>query len=117
MLSLLWGNLIQMLTLLVILKIFAGTRPEIARIYNCNVWLVMIFAALNVAMFFYAVFGGNRLGGCSKDFPNSLGGLGLKLLLVLFDAVLFVWQCFDWGLRGTDDEIKSETAQQTKIFK
>lgn len=117
MLSLLWGNLLQMLTLLTITKIFAGTRPEIARIFNFSVWFVAIFAALNLGVFFYSLFGGTRLAGCSKDIPNSLGGLLLKLLLVLFDTVLFFWQCFDWGLRHTDDETESETSKQTQVFK
>ena len=107
----------QMFTFVVILRIFAESRPEISRIYNCNKWLVLILTIANLALFFYAVFGGSRIGGCQLEFPNSLGGLGLKMLLIVFDTVIFVWHCFDWGLKHIEDETDQETAKATENFK
>ena len=49
------------------------------------------------------IFGRRKFGLCKKNFPNSLGGLALKGLLLLFDISIFVWRCFNWGVKQPDE--------------
>lgn len=114
--GLIWNNILQMIVFIVILKIFSAKLPEVEKSYKVAKWLVLAFSLLNLAVFFISIFGKRKFGYCKKDFPNSLGGLALKGLLLLFDVAIFVWRCCNWGIKdGSENEeaINSEL----KLFK
>lgn len=114
--GLIWNNILQMVVFLVLLKIFSAGVPDVRKSYNVAKWLVLVFSLLNLAILFISIFGKRKFGYCKKDFPNSLGGLALKALLLLFDVAIFVWRCCNWGIK--DGEQNEDAVNgQLKLFK
>lgn len=66
--------------------------------FKLNAIAVFLLAAANVFVFLYSVLQENKLGLCKEDYPNSLGGLAIKALKVVFDALVFLNYCLGWGL-------------------
>lgn len=97
-----------MFTFVVLLKIFSHNFSSATTTYNVCKWLTLLFVCLNLALFFFAVAGDNRIGGCEKGMPMSLGGLGFKLLLILFDVSVFIGHCFDWGIKKNEQAKEGE---------
>ena len=101
-----WANIVQMMALLVIFKVFSRELPEVNRTYRWVAILVGVFTVLNIAFFLASLLSRKKFILCRKDFPNSIAGIGVKFLLLLFDIAVFVMRCCSWGVstEKTDNE-------------
>jgi hypothetical protein len=115
--GLIWNNILQMIVFVVILKIFAQKLPAVKKSYKVAKWLVLAFSLLNLGVFFLSIFGKRKFGLCKKDFPNSLGGLAIKGLLLLFDVAIFIWRCCNWGIKEEGNENEESVNGELKLFK
>jgi hypothetical protein len=94
-----WANIVQMMALLIIYKVFSHELPEVNRTYRWVAVLVGVFTALNIAFFIASILSRKKFILCRKDFPNSIAGIGVKFLLLLFDIAVFVMRCCSWCVR------------------
>ena len=105
-----------MIVFVVVLKILSERLPEAKKSYNVSKWLVLDFSIANIIVFLISIFGRRKFGLCRKNFPNSLGGLAIKGLLLLFDFTIFVWRCFDWGVKQPE-ELNGSASKEYNLFK
>lgn len=85
--------------------------PGAERTYKVCKWVTISFVCLNLAVYIASVLKAG-FGFCKPDYPISLGGLAIKLLLVLFDAFVFGWYCCGFGIKldSTEPEVAKETS-------
>jgi|LakMenE01Jun11ns_1017448.scaffolds.fasta_scaffold9138967_1 hypothetical protein len=106
-----------MLVYITIFKIASVNLQEAARVYNITKWIVLVFSILNLALLFVTVFGLKGLAGCSQKRTNSTAGLLAKLLLVVFDIMIFVLRCCNWGIKDQADNEDEERKQHVHYFR
>ena len=106
-----------MLVFLTIFKISSLHLPEATRVYNITKWIVLVFCILNIALLFVTVFGRKGLAGCSQKQTNSRAGLIAKGLLVLFDIIIFVLRCCNWGMKDWAESEDNERNKHVHYFK
>ena len=105
-----------MIVFVVVLKILSEKLPAANKSYQVSKWLVLVFSFANLVVLFVSIFGRRKFGLCKKNFPNSLGGLALKGLLLLFDISIFVWRCFNWGVKQPDENDMG-VSKELNLFK
>lgn len=103
-----------MATLVMLLRVFRQTVPSAERTYKITKWVTLAFGCANIA-FFIASVSKASVGFCKSDYPISLGGLAIKLLLVLFDLFVFAWYCCGFSIKN--DEIDPEVVKETSFLK
>lgn len=94
-----WNNFLQMLVFLVILKMGSENLQEVKRVYNITKWFVLGLFILNFVILFISIFGKNKMAYCTKKRPNLAGDLLIKACLLLFDIIVFVLSCLNWGVK------------------
>jgi hypothetical protein len=73
---------------------------EVKRVYNITKWFVLALFILNFVIIIISLFGKNKMAYCTKKRPNLAGGLLIKGCLLLFDIMVFVLSCLNWGVKG-----------------
>jgi hypothetical protein len=100
-----------MIVFVVVLKILSEKLPAAKKSYQVSKWLVLAFSLANLVVLLVSIFGRRKFGLCKKNYPNSLGGLALKGLLILFDISIFVWRCFNWGVKQQDENDMADSKE------